>query len=864
MKFLRDFFFVLYCLIFLFGCSNTANNKLQASHRVTDSFIVVKSQAHNNLYVLRDADLKPSENRYKIRINKAALDKEFIWHAELLAQLGVPKFSGLKSRIVLFRQYENSIFMLESPEGHYVTKDFSQTIVLTQFPITNEDTQSIEFDFNKGMSEIFTAAEWRASDLGGENYPGITDFTSTPVRHSFLEKVEFTEQNELVIFQHAELTIANSDFRRQNTPISVRHYISPYKPNTEYKPIITANFDRMGFFEIAPRLSEGSVTKIFATRFDPAQNKSIVYAISANTPAEFKDAIRDGVLYWNRAFGYEKITVIDAPAGIAAPDSGYNIIQWVPWDAAGFAYADAQTDPRTGEIRHAQIFLTSAFAFIGKMRARQLIKQIDSFKKPEAYLTIAGIPHSTLCDFDGSAPLHNLLSKLVATDISDEKILEISRDYVREVVAHEVGHTLGLRHNFAGSFGANFDIFELKDIFSAYLKKLELRENIQFTSSVMEYLDFQGSVMTGRLITKPETKSFTYDKKAIDVLYNGAELNSKETPLFCTDSHSGKYIGCTAFDQGHSPLANVIYNEKNLIETMPQDLIEKIIAAKTPPFELPSRKIEEIILHPDLAANAILSPRKLVIQLIADEAKDLRIHRLFAKIDSLNKDVVTKKTVEATAAEISRLGGLDVFLAAPSPSLYLNWSDEFNALIESPIYREGLGYNGERYRFTDDEISQAKDLAAVYFAEVQKALAMADISSLTIQIGALTDSPISDELANIIAARMNEYIMSETGEILHERVVISEIKSIVLNLPFYKYDKDVRLAAAKMLVGRDSLAPDWGLVQHNTMKNLFINKIKSLLMNNEINTIRADKNSRSVAKWVIENKAIIATLTARD
>ena len=59
-----------------------------------------------------------------------------------------------------------------------------------------------------------------------------------------------------------------------------------------------------------------------------------------------------------------------------------------------------------------------------------------------------------LCDRKAEADFSNHLTQLVLDESqSDASILKMSQDYVREVIAHEVGHTLGLRHNFAGSLG---------------------------------------------------------------------------------------------------------------------------------------------------------------------------------------------------------------------------------------------------------------------------------------------------------------------------------------------------------------------------------------------------------------------------
>ena len=99
------------------------------------------------------------------------------------------------------------------------------------------------------------------------------------------------------------------------------------------------------------------------------------------TPKEYKKAIKEGVLYWNKSFGEDVLDVIDAPHGVSAPDFSHNIIQWVDWKTAGFAYADAQMDPRTGEILHAQVFLTSVFAFSSRTKAQKLLNRLLESKK---------------------------------------------------------------------------------------------------------------------------------------------------------------------------------------------------------------------------------------------------------------------------------------------------------------------------------------------------------------------------------------------------------------------------------------------------------------------------------------------------
>ena len=130
------------------------------------------------------------------------------------------------------------------------------------------------------------------------------------------------------------------------------------------------------FFETEGKIEPGTgrVSSRIA-RFDI--RKPIIFHYSANTPAEYVEAVKDGILYWNRAFGKEVVQAKKAPEGVTAPDAKLNIIQWVPWDNAGFAYADVLLDPITGESGHGQAYITSVFAFGGKSRARALLRAMQ-------------------------------------------------------------------------------------------------------------------------------------------------------------------------------------------------------------------------------------------------------------------------------------------------------------------------------------------------------------------------------------------------------------------------------------------------------------------------------------------------------
>jgi hypothetical protein len=106
-------------------------------------------------------------------------------------------------------------------------------------------------------------------------------------------------------------------------------------------------------------------------------SKPVQFYYSANTPKDYVEAVKDGILYWNRAFGTNVVRVEKAPEGVTAPDATRNIVQWVPWDRAGVAYADLLLDPRTGESRHGQAYMTSVFAVSGKASARRALRAMQ-------------------------------------------------------------------------------------------------------------------------------------------------------------------------------------------------------------------------------------------------------------------------------------------------------------------------------------------------------------------------------------------------------------------------------------------------------------------------------------------------------
>jgi hypothetical protein len=144
----------------------------------------------------------------------------------------------------------------------------------------------------------------------------------------------------------------------------------------------------------------------------------IIYYLDPGAPEPVRSALLDGAGWWNQAFeaaGYKNAFQVKMLPEDADPmDVRYNVIQWVHRSTRGWSYGSSVMDPRTGEILKGHVSL-------GSLRVRQ------------DYLIAEG-----------------LLAPYAQDEVSDA-MLAMSLARIRQLAAHEVGHTLGIEHNFAAS-----------------------------------------------------------------------------------------------------------------------------------------------------------------------------------------------------------------------------------------------------------------------------------------------------------------------------------------------------------------------------------------------------------------------------
>ena len=210
-----------------------------------------------------------------------------------------------------------------------------------------------------------------------------------------------------------------------------QHHSFVELPDNKYKPRMydpRSGSYPMAYLDYATPVNQ-SITKRFIYRHrlekkDPTAEKSeakepIIYYLDTGTPEPVRSALLDGARWWNQAFeaaGYiNAFQVKMLPADADPLDVRYNVIQWVHRSTRGWSYGSSVSDPRTGEIIKGHVSL-------GSLRIRQDFMIAQALQAPYA-----------------------------TNDTDDQFALEMALARIRQLSAHEVGHTIGFAHNFAAS-----------------------------------------------------------------------------------------------------------------------------------------------------------------------------------------------------------------------------------------------------------------------------------------------------------------------------------------------------------------------------------------------------------------------------
>jgi hypothetical protein len=391
------------------------------------------------------------ENSGKIWLEINRLDTELLYVTSLPAGLGsndigldrgllggeaVVKFVKTGRKILMIQpNYSYRAVTNDAAERRAVEQSFAQS-VLWGFTVEAETgdhylVEATDFLMRDAMK---VSNQLRTSQQGNYTLDRSRSSIYLPRTKNFPLNTEF---ETTVTFTNNSGEAGN--YVQSVTPsadaITIRmHQSFVQLPNNNYKPRM---FDpRSGYFptsyyDYSTPIYE-PIEKFFIVRHrlqkkDPTAARSeavkpIIYYLDNGTPEPIRSALLEGASWWNQAFeaaGYINAFQVKVLPEDADPmDVRYNVINWVHRSTRGWSYGASVTDPRTGEIIKGNVTL-------GSLRVRQ------------DYLIATGL----LAPFDPDT----------YRDGKDNKMLKMALERLKQLAAHEVGHTLGLMHNYAAS-----------------------------------------------------------------------------------------------------------------------------------------------------------------------------------------------------------------------------------------------------------------------------------------------------------------------------------------------------------------------------------------------------------------------------
>lgn len=430
-----------------------------------------------------------------IAVPKERLGEEFLLSFEIAQGIGAGGLYGgtmmhiFEGNIVAFERHGDRVFLVQRPHRFVGGGDeaVEKAVELTfgSSVLASAKIESIRDD----SAVVFNIHDWIVSDLSavGEyvnaaiSRPGQQGRATFDKERSWLESVKAFPENlnirAKLTFRPGQLVPFASVPDPRYLPVSV-HYSFAKLPEKPMTPRVAD--DRVGYFMTVHKDFSNDDKDDFFVRYvnrwrlepkgapgpdglvEPV--KPIVYYLDHNIPEAYRPYIKAGVEAWNAAFeaaGWKNaIRAEMLPEGADAEDLRYATIRWNTSDQPGYgAIGPSIVDPRTGEILDADI-LIEANMVLGfkrdwrtKVSPGVALEEMLSASPEELAFAAAGGEVASLGAAISAqgAMLRALLAAEGAIAPGEPVPMEYIGQALKWVTMHEVGHTLGLRHNFRSS-----------------------------------------------------------------------------------------------------------------------------------------------------------------------------------------------------------------------------------------------------------------------------------------------------------------------------------------------------------------------------------------------------------------------------
>ena len=436
-----------------------------------------------------------SDQQLLVDLPKSALGKEFIVLTSIARGISSGMVIGGMSWgfgddiIWTFRQSGEKVFVVHrnvryrakdgSPEAQAVQLAYSDSILYALPVLTNTPTGGLLID----MTRVFMSDDMGIGQAIGSGFSFQSDRSTWAKVKAFEKNVEL----EVAAVYGGRGSVETVPDTR-GVQVNVHYSISelPKVGANGYRP--READDRIGYFltvikDFSDKADEEHFVRYInrwnLQKLDPSADISppkepIVFYVEKTVPVTLRPTVEAGILEWNKAFEkigfagairvqHEEDVEAQMAVDIDPEDVRYNFFRWITADA-GFAMGPSRVDPRTGQILDADIIFDAGFLNYWRQDyetftdadAARLNPNWTPIETDQFALPFSNHVHSAQCRLGHQMQQQmGFAAALMTTrgDISADGKLprEFIHQGLKEVVMHEVGHTLGLRHNFKAS-----------------------------------------------------------------------------------------------------------------------------------------------------------------------------------------------------------------------------------------------------------------------------------------------------------------------------------------------------------------------------------------------------------------------------
>lgn len=491
---------------------------------------------------LQPANAQPAV-RGDVTFNRSSIfNRVFLYGTDLqYSSIGEAEWSLLYQALALghvparFQQVGSRLQLVADLGYRFESNINTPSALIHEWPILKEDTDTVTVS-------IQTASPTLVTVLGGPQSPAA--------RTSWVRSVEFVTQGDYLLIE-TSVELADGSLAEFMESVFPRETLVP----ASAKPLLAdaaleplaGRFRFLAGETFFLDLPQGRVRTQVASRFPvPAQGQFIDWYITPNVPAEFLPIIKAGVEGWNRysqkSMGRDIVRFAGVmPAGMKIGDPRYNIINWDSVPMAGAAYESQAVDPFTGLQSHSLVYLPYAWVTIGQ----EYWKRGGYSEASHAHHTAKLNDVMNKTSFIGQKLKKTCFHELeLAASLSARTTPEaFAKELLKGVLFHEIGHAMGLAHNFKGSLSWNPN-----------------DPAAPVTTSIMDYNQYQIEAGAFESETSASGPLLEYDRQIMSALYNGFSDITQADPIVpaCDDSEADDYNGgvdplCIRYDAGEDP-----------------------------------------------------------------------------------------------------------------------------------------------------------------------------------------------------------------------------------------------------------------------------------------------------------------------